>query len=236
MEKQKDTISYTYTFGFSDGKAQSFQVALHTTDLTLVSPQLKASPDWTKLAFHKCPECPLDEAREKYCPTAVSMVGFVDFCKDMPSCQQITVTVESSQRTYIKKTSLQSGLSSLAGIYMAAGGCPVLAKLRPMVQFHLPFADNAETLYRVFSMYIVAQYFLAKKGKPADWSMAQLADTYRQIAKVNKGFCERLRQIITNDAGVNAIIVLDAFALFIQTSLDINNLQVLENMFKAYLE
>ena len=119
---------------------------------------------------------------------------------------------------------------------MSCSGCPILAKLKPMARFHLPFADVDETSYRVFSMYILAQYFLAKRGKPADWTMAKLADTYRQIAKVNRAFCERLREVVTNDAGLNAVIALDAFALFIQTSIDINNTEELENIFRAYLE
>jgi hypothetical protein len=236
MDKPKDTITFTYRFTFPDGKVEYFPVALNAKDLTLVGPQLKSTPEWTRLGFHKCPECPLNELHDHDCPTAVSMLSLINFCKDLESCQQVTVIVETAQRNYIKKTSLQSGLSSLAGIYMAAGGCPVLAKLRPLVRFHLPFADNNETSYRVFSMYILAQYFLAKRGKEADWTMAKLADTYRQIAKVNRAFCARLREVVTNDAGLNAVIALDAFALFIQTNLDINNTQDLENIFSAYLE
>ena len=106
----------------------------------------------------------------------------------------------------------------------------------PLVRFLLPFADNEETRYRVFAMYIMAQYFLAKRGRPADWPMAKLAETYRQIAQVNRAFCDRLRAIVTNDAGINAVIVLDAFALFIQTAIDIDNIREIESIFSAYLD
>lgn len=235
MDKDEDiqgpVVKYVYKFVFPDGKTKSFDVVLDGKTLNLAIDKAIVYPSWARLGNHKCPNCPLDEKIYKYCPAAVSMVSLVDFCKDMQSCQHTRVAVESSQRTYIKNASLQEGLSALIGIYMAAGGCPILGILKPMVRFHLPFADMDETAYRVFSMYLFAQYFLVKKGVKPDWQMENLTKIYKDISKVNNSFCERLRSVIAADAGVNAVIILDAFSSFIQFSIKRNAMRDIEQWF-----
>ena len=37
-----------------------------------------------------------------------------------------------------------------------------------MAQFHLPLANDSETIYRAASMYLLAQYFLKREGRDAD--------------------------------------------------------------------
>lgn len=227
------TIKYTYKFVFPDGKSKIFEAVINNRTLNLVTEPLSIYPVWTRLSCHKCAVCPLDENDHKYCPTAVSMASLVDFCKEMQACQHTRVIVEGPIRTYTKNVSLQEGLSSLVGVYMVTGGCPVLAVLKTMVRFHLPFADMEETAYRVFSMYLLAQYFLAKKGFDPDWSMNKLPKIYRRIAKVNGSFCERLGSVAAADAEVNAVILLDAFASFIEFSMKRNAMRDVEAWFSA---
>jgi hypothetical protein len=225
------TLKYSYKFIFPDGKGKVFDIALNSRTMGLVTEKLSVNPPWTKLSFCKCESCPLDESKHKYCPAALSMVNLIDFCKDMPATQHARVSVESADRTYIKNVSLQDGLSSLVGIYMVTGGCPVLAVLKTMVRFHLPFAAMEETAYRVFSMYMLAQYFLAKKGFVPDWKMEKLPKIYRAVSTVNSGFCERLRSIAASDSSVNAVIVLDALGSFIEFSIKRNAMKDIEEWF-----
>ncbi|MDN5353885.1 MAG: hypothetical protein PWQ09_641 [Candidatus Cloacimonadota bacterium] len=49
--------------------------------------------------------------------------------------------VESKNRNYVKDTTIQRGVSSMLGMFLVSSGCPVLTKLKPVVKFHLPFAD-----------------------------------------------------------------------------------------------
>ena len=69
---------------------------------------------------------------------------------------------------------------------MATGGCPALAKLRPMARFHLPFATREETLFRSASAYLLGQYFLKERGEPHELGLEGLGALYEEIRQ--RGF------------------------------------------------
>ena len=127
-------LRYTYTFGFPDGTSRVFEVLLDARDLALIQAPRTTHPAWIKLTNHQCPDCPLAAREHENCPTAAGLVELIDFCQGLQSVQEVTVHVDVPQRTYSKTTSLQMGLSSLLGIYMAASGCPVLAQLRALLE------------------------------------------------------------------------------------------------------
>jgi hypothetical protein len=118
---------------------------------------------------------------------------------------------------------------------MVTSGCPVMDKLRPMVRTHLPFATREETMYRVLSMYLLAQYFLYKDGQKPDWDLENLGGIYEEIHTVNKSFCQRLLDIHIKDASLNAVVLLDSFAMFTSYSLEVNRLDEIKRLFHAYL-
>jgi hypothetical protein len=170
-------------------------------------------PDWAALDFHRCPNCSLDSSKHAHCPVAVSMVELVDCFKDCVSHDAVEVTVRTAQRGYFMRTSVQNALSSITGIYMTTAGCPIMDRLRPMVETHLPFATQEETTYRTVSMYLFAQFALERHQKDADWGMSRLMEFLREVGKVNVAFCERLKAIPHNgDAHVNALTILDSLA------------------------
>ena len=103
---------------------------------------------------------------------------------------------------------------------MVTSGCPVLAPLRPMVRFHLPFATRLETIFRAVSSYLVGQYLRARKGERADWELSGLAHTYKLVGKVNRAFALRLRAAVDKDANLNALVQLDVFAKALPESID----------------
>ena len=144
------------------------------------------------------------------------------------------VCVETEARRYVKSTSLQEALSSLIGLHMVTSGCPVMGKLKPLVRHHLPFARAEETTYRVLSMYSLAQFFVARHGKPPDWMFKNLTAMYQAIHVVNEHFSRRLSEISTGDASLNALVMLDLFAQTITFSIDENALDELELLFEPY--
>ena len=85
-------------------------------------------------------------------------------------------------------------------------------------------------------MYLLAQYFLFKHGKEADWELKKLVNIYSDIETVNKHFRERLSAINVNDATVNALVNLNCFADFTAFSIEENRLGEIELLFRAYLE
>ncbi len=227
-------FTYRYIFRFKDDSKKEFTVHLNPKTLALVAEKNEGRPEWSKLKFHKCPICPLDEAREKFCPVAVNITELVEFFKDSISYEEAEVNVVSESRNYSKRVKLQEAISSLLGIYMVTSGCPVMDKLRPMVYVHLPFAKSIETVYRVLGMYLIAQYFLHKDGKTADWELRNLQEIYRDVRAVNKSFCSRISNAISKDAGINALVILDCFAIATAMTINTNRINSLKNLFKAY--
>ena len=91
----------------------------------------------------------------------MSLAGLIDLFHDSISYDKVDVSIETESRHYSKNTALHNALASLVGVLLATSGCPVLGKLKPMVRHHLPLASVQETIYRVLSMYLLAQYFMS---------------------------------------------------------------------------
>src|SRR5690606_19065115 len=150
------------------------KVRIDENTLNVIRPELKIPPEWTKIENFECPNCPIDRTRYKYCPLAVNLNDVINDFTEYNSYDEVEVAIQTSERTYYKKTSLQNGLGSLLGIVMVACDCPVMGKLKPMMRYHLPFATLEETDYRILSMYFLAQYVISKHGGIPDWEMEHL--------------------------------------------------------------
>ena len=231
-----EVITYLYKFTFNNGVEKEFNVKLDKETLNLIQTKKKSYPKWTELNFFKCPNCLLAEDQHKFCPVAVSLVNLIDFFKDSVSHEEVDILIETEERGYVKHTPLQHGISSLTGIYMVTSGCPIMEKLKPMVCHHLPFATTEETMYRVISMYLLAQYFLYKRGKKPDWDLKKLVKIYEDIQIVNENFYKRLSSTAAKDASVNALVILDIFAKYVTISIDSDTLNAIESLFNSYLE
>jgi len=229
-------IRFQYRFIFSRNLERNIDVKIDEKTLSLVQPRKASYPKWTKLKYFKCPNCLLDENRHLFCPIAIHIVELVDFFKTATSYDKIDLIVQSEERKYMKRTTLQQAISSLLGIYMVTSGCPIMEKLKPMVRYHLPFPTLRETQYRVMSMYLLAQYFLYRRGKTPDWELQNLVKTYDDIQIVNKSISQRLSQIKIKDAMLNALIKLDMFAKHISDLINKNALDEMECLFNAYFE
>lgn len=192
-------------------KTTPFTIRLDPKTLANLAPAPARVPDWARLSTHQCPNCPLREADSPSCPAAVHLPEVVAGFADVFSYVRISARVTVPERVYEQSdVAVQTALSSLLGVYMVTSGCPVLAKLRPMVRFHLPFATQLETMTRVVSMYLLGQYLVAQAGGTPDWSLTQLAEDFRAMGEVNRAFARRLRAAAPKDANVNALIHLDA--------------------------
>jgi hypothetical protein len=229
-------IIYNYKFIFKDGTQKEFKIELDSVTLNLIETGDKTCPEWTKLSCFKCPNCTLDESQYEFCPIAVNMIDIVDYFGNFPSYEPVEVIVTAQERTYIKKVSLQHGVSSLIGIYMVTSGCPILETLKPMVRFHLPFGTIEETKYRAISMYLLAQYCINQHGGQPDWDLHKLAEAYENIRTVNESFCKRLRTIEHKDTNLNALVVLDIFADSVNLSIDRRMADDLDYLFKGYFK
>jgi hypothetical protein len=226
-------VQLRYRFAQKGLTAKEFTVALDPQTLECAAPA-GTPPDWTRLEHQQCKDCPLKKETSPHCPVAVRIAPLVESFKDCVSYDPADITVEAPGRVYTKTAPMQIGVSGLFGLVMATSGCPVLDKLRPMVFTHLPFPSLQETMYRSMSMFLLGQFFVAKKGGKPDWTLEGLAAIFAAIGKVNASIAERLRPLCVKDASVNAVINLDCFATFTKSAIDKSSLAWLERLFKPY--
>ena len=224
-------LKYKYIFECSNGFQKIFEVKIHKDTLLLENPSAENLPEWTRLKNFKCPNCPLNESEHEYCPVAINLNRIISFFQDVPSFQKVKITVESPERNYVKSADVQTGVSSLLGLIMASSGCPIVGKLKSLVKFHLPFATIEETEIKIFSMYLLYQYFIMKKGEEPDWEMKKLNELYNDIMILNKNVAEKIAEVENKDASINAVVVLNNFADSVTFGLDMDALEHLEKLF-----
>lgn len=234
MAPTDQQLSFRYKFTQASGKAHEFLIELDGERLALKLPARQSYPNWAKLSYQQCPNCPLKETASPNCPVAVSLIDLIDAFKESFSYEKVEVEIVTEARKYVKQTTLANGISSLIGIYMVTSGCPILDKLKPMVRTHLPFATWQETLYRAIGTYLLAQYFLYRRGGKPDWDMEHLTKIYEDVRIVNKSFCQRLWETCIQDATLNAVVQLDCFADMTSGLLQRKRLDELEKLFHAY--
>jgi len=194
-----------------------------------------APPAWTALLFHQCPNCPLDVSTHPRCPLALGVVDIVRRFDDVLSYDQVDVEVTTARRRIATRTTSQAALRSLMGLRIACCGCPRTAFFKPMARFHLPFADEEETLSRAVSAWLIVQYFRRADGKDATLDLDGLQTVYEEMQGVNRATAERLRAATQTDASLNAVALLDIYAqlapLFIGSTLE-----EIRGPYEAFLE
>ncbi|MBI4690938.1 MAG: hypothetical protein HY754_11860, partial [Nitrospirae bacterium] len=223
------------TFRFENNEDKIFNIILDKQTLSLIAEKRSDPPLWSILGHNKCENCSLDEGANKYCPIALNLADIADEFKNFFSYENVTVTVTTEDRTYSKETTIQQGLSALIGIVMTTSGCPVMERLKPMVRFHLPFATLTETIFRTVSMYLMAQYFLNRDGKTADWGLTGLDNIYSEVGLVNRDFAHRLTDAAKRDANANALVNLDCIASMVPLAAE-ETLGEIRSYFSAYFK
>lgn len=231
----KKNLIYKYEFVFEDNSRELFNIQLNPETLDFIQSEESPLPAWTELDNFKCENCKLKSSVHTHCPIAKNLVDIFPPFKNKLSYENALVRVETKDRTYELKTSIQKGLSSMLGILMVTSGCPTMNILRPMVRFHLPFATIDETMFRSACSYLLGQFFRYKNGKSVDWYMNNLSTAYESIQIINVGMTQRLRSISDKDAGANAVIVLDIFAKELPYSI-LDGLTKLEHLYKDFIE
>ena len=231
-----EPLHFLYRFNFPGEETKQFEIQLDPDTLVLISNKQPPYPDWTKLSFNKCTNCPLNEEQYPHCPVAVNLSDVVEFFRKIVSHQISEVEIVTEARTYKKQASIQQALSSLMGMIMVTSNCPILDKLRPLVRTHLPFATLEETTYRVISMYLLAQFFLKQEGEQPDWELKELPKIYEQIQIVNRCFNTRIAEVQIADSSSNAVVILNCQADYTTALLSQPELNQVKKLFSAYLE
>lgn len=209
----------TYDFRFADGQTFHFEVPLQGWNESRAA-AAPPPPDWTLLAQDRCPNCPLDPARHRYCPAAVDLHAAAAKFSSIVSYQRAQVSVVVGTRTYSSECDMNTAVRSLFGLYLALSGCPVTGRMRPMALRHLPFSSMQETLGRAVGHYLTKQFLVMRSGGTPDWTLAGLGRLYEQLDEVNMAFIARLRRASEHDSNLNALCGLSTFARFYSLGID----------------
>ncbi|MGM0567854.1 MAG: DUF6901 family protein [Elusimicrobiota bacterium] len=211
MEKN-NFVEYLYVVRY-EGVCKEFKIRLSSDRMAFCESHFKKDPPyWAALDFYKCGECPLESSSSPCCPAALSIAEIVEEFKGVKSFQQVEAEVVTPERKTIGTVTAQTALSSIMGLCLALSGCPILKELTPMARFHLPFSTIEETMYRAAGNYLLRQYYIYKSGEEPDWDLDGLRAFYNRVARVNTCLAERVRESVDEDAGINAVIILDNYA------------------------
>ena len=229
-----ETINIRYIFTLPDRKKEIFNLQLDAKTLKLHGSIVENLPSWTSLDFHQCPHCPLSIDLYPDCPLSVNLVSIVERLGVLISFDKIHVEVSTKERTVSRSTTAQQGISSLMGLVIAISECPHTDFLKPMARFHLPFADEEETIWRATSTYLLAQYFLIINGHRIDLELEGLTRIYQNIEKLNASIVKRLRTAGKKDSTINALVHLDVFAKYIKPGVE-ESLDKIRHIFTPFL-
>lgn len=230
-----EEITIRYSFKFGKNKYEVFDLQLDTENFELQGNTPEVLPPWTKLDFHQCPNCPLDVRDHPTCPLARNLVNIVTRFDSFLSYNETLLVVTTKERIISQMTTVQRAVGSLMGLIIAASGCPHTTYFRPMARFHLPLANDEETVYRAASMYLLAQYFIKHEGKEVDFELAGLKSIYRNIQLINYTIAERLRAASKSDSVLNAIVDLDIYAQTLTIVIE-ESLEELQSIYEPYLK
>jgi hypothetical protein len=219
-----------YRFDLPDGTVETLEFSFDPVHFRMLKPAPPNPPFWTELNFSRCANCPLDAAAHTHCPAALQMASAVEPLKALVSFDTVGVTVIQAERTMYAQTSAQHAMSSVLGLVMATSGCPWTDHLRPMARFHLPFASEAETVYRSICMFLLAREI---GGVDAPDGFAALEDLYRNLHVVNRDMSRRLGAATRTDPARNAMALLDSYTTLLPAALECS-LEELRPLFDAW--
>lgn len=194
-----------YNLHLKSGKDYTFEVDIDRQDCKEMAKN-EVHAFWTKLDYNQCSNCPLRVSNCMYCPVALDIEGVAKKFGDVISIEPVDVWVYTKDRSFFKNCSVQEALKSLFGLIMASGRCPILSRLKPLAYFHLPFANQDETVYHLVGSYLIKQHLLYSEGKSdPDWSLKGVEELYEQLETVNSCLMNRLRDTSNKDANLNAL-------------------------------
>jgi len=224
-----------FKFLLEEGKEIKFELQLDDNWQIVEWQKLKNfHEDWTDLNYFACPNCPLDKTTVRHCPLAQTILRFVKVFALNLSTENCVVFVETPTRGYYKNATLQQGASALLGVFMVSSGCPIMAKLKPLLRFHLPFSTLEETQLRACGYYLVAQFIKSKQNLNPDFEMKNLFKFYEDIKTLNQNVAQKIADLVQKDASLNSLVILDTFANYITLSLEENEYESLSEILKEF--
>jgi len=231
-ESEQEFI-YQYLMRFEDGQKKSFLIRIDKASNNFIAATPADLPFWADIEYQQCSNCTLVTSACACCPIAINLMPLLELCSDLISFSNVDYKIITPERTMIGNTSMQRLLSSMLGLIIATSPCPHTEYLKPMARFHLPLASELETVFRTTSTFLLGQYFRRQAGLPATLELDKLTEIYDNLKIVNRALAKRLRAASSQDASINAIILLDVLSQSVTWSIE-DGLEELRHLFQRY--
>jgi hypothetical protein len=222
-----EQIAIDFKFEFNGGETKLFGVALNRETLAM-TPLPGPVPEWARLTLHQCPSCA--KTGREFCPVAANLAPLVEYFKERLSYEEVNMTVTTEARTYSKRTNLEEGLCSLLRFYLYTSGCPVLDRLRPLLETQLPFPTPQESLSQILSLFLLGNH-LTKAQAPAYKDLPAFVALLKEVQEINASLIRRLNTVATKDAIRNAMVLLNNLIYIPTKAIENQKLQQLERLF-----
>ncbi len=224
-----------YKLVFADATEKVLELHLRADNLTPVAWLPARPPEWAALDNHKCSHCPLSSDKHAYCPAALNLAKLVEECNDLDLLDTVKLVVKTADRVVVVSATVQKALGSFIGLLMATSDCPPASYFRPMARFHLPLANEAETIFRAVTVYATAQLLRREKGKEAASDLSGLFDVYADLEIVNTGISARLKTAALDGTIAKSLMEWDVFSgMFPMRAEEV--MDKMRPLFSAYLE
>ena len=207
-----DITKVQYKLVFADGAEKVLELHLRTDNLTPVAWVPAKPPQWAALENHKCSNCPLKSEQHAYCPAALNLAKLVDECNELDLFDTVKLVVKTNDRAVVVSATVQKALGSFIGLLMATSDCPHASYFRPLARFHLPLANEAETIYRAVTAYAMAQFVRRQAGMEGAVTLDGLSDIYSSLEIVNTGLSARLKTAGKDGAIAKSLMEWDVFS------------------------
>jgi hypothetical protein len=207
-----DITKVQYKLIFTDGTEKVLELTLRTDNLTPIAWVPAKPPEWAALENHKCSNCPLKPEKHAYCPAALNLVKLIEECNELDLLDTVKLVVKTSDRAVVVSATVQKALGSFIGLLMATSDCPPASYFRPVARFHLPLANEAETVYRAVTAYAMAQFVRRQAGKEGAADLEGLFEIYKNLETVNNGLSTRLKTAGLDGAISKSLMEWDVFS------------------------
>ena len=112
MQKITGKIKFRYIFDFGNSVREVFNIEIDHSTGKSISKNTDNLPEWSKLDFKQCPNCPLDKKETEYCPTSTALADTARRLGQTLSHAEVDLVVISEERCVGKITTSQKAISS----------------------------------------------------------------------------------------------------------------------------
>ena len=221
---QKNQTSYNYDYmevidipwfkeliiTFQDNQRMKFDFFWTKSGAANTVSENEPGADWTKLDFHKCDCCPLNDDVQ-CCPAAEMLEHTLMKLQGHKSNEMVTATaIDVAKRETAVSWQLREVGSTFVQVAVFFSGCPIGKQFRVMLKNLRSFSTNHE-----IGKHLITQYLLKHRGEIFD-SKREIREKLEPLRRVFHFLSKRLFDESRGDAIVDSIVQLDAFTLSVE--------------------